>query len=195
MLEGFGEDGVVLRRYVHSYAHRILDEITKALPLEVWGIVAPLLGPPIDSRAHSIKSWLRGGEVAFGGHYSASALELIPEDALWNWVDEDIEHRAWYIAGFVPPRLVVEGEMPRLAREILIRYGDRDDVQRGLLSNFSTEGWVGPESEHYKSKKDFLEHILKDERDVRVREWLQRYVGYLRRSVEQARAAEEREDF
>ena len=195
MLEGFGEDSILLARYVNNSTHGILGEITKALPSEVWKIVSTLLGPPIDLRAYSIKSWLRGDGVAYGGTYSQSVLDFIPQDAIWSWVDEDVEQRAWYIASFVPPQLFVEGERPCLAREILIRYGERDDVQRNLLANFSTEGWVGPESEHYQSKKDFLEHILEGEHNVRVREWLQRYLGYLRTSIDQARAAEEREDF
>ena len=177
MLEGMGKDSVVLPRFGHSYAHQLLLEIAKEAPHEVWAVTAPLLGPPIDSRAYSIQNWLRGGELSFGGGGEAeSVLSYIPLQDVWDWVDQDVDHRAWYLAGFVPKDLVNHPSRPSVAREMLIRYGDRDDVQRNLIANYSTEGWMGPESEHYGSKKEELERLLGAEPELRVREWLNRYV-------------------
>lgn len=105
-----------------------------------------------------------------------------------------VDRRAWYLAGFAPKDLTNDPIKPRIARELLIRYGDRDDVQRNLIANFSSGGWMGSESEHYRSEKEALESLLEAEGQPQVREWVRRYVGLLRKSVEQARIEEERED-
>jgi hypothetical protein len=165
------------------------------MPSEVWAIAAPLLGPPIDPPAYAITNWLQGGSFSFGGHDNEEAiLNWIPQHELWDWVDKDIEKRAWYLASFVP-KLTSDGKLPEVSRRLLIRYGDRDDVQRNLLASFSSEGWVGPESQHHRSTREVLERLLTVETEPRVREWLNRYIGRLRWSIEQARMEEEREDF
>ena len=82
---------------------------------------------------------------------------------------------------------------PGIVREMLIRYGDRDDVRRNLLTNFSTEGWTGRASEHYRSKEEVIESALSSETEPRVREWMHFYISYLRRSIHQAKTEEERE--
>ena len=196
LLEHMGEDSVIMQRYGQSYAHQVLAEITNELPREVWAIVAPLLGPPIDSRAYSLMDWLRGGEPSVGTSKDAeSALAFVPLEDLWSWVDQDIENRAWYLARLVPKELFIDSQRPCLAREVFIRYGDREDVQRNLIGNFSTEGWVGSESDQYRAKKERLEQLLEAETQPRVREWLERYIGLLQKSVDQARIGEEREPF
>src|SRR5205823_4272568 len=81
-----------------------------------------------------------------------SILHAIPPEDIWAWVDIDAERRAWYLATFVPKDLLLYPERTSLVREILIRYGDREDVQRNLMANFSSEGWMGPESAHHRSK-------------------------------------------
>jgi hypothetical protein len=197
MLEGMGKDSVVLPQFGHSYAHQLLSKIALELPHEVWGITAPLLGPPIDSRAYSIKNWLRGGDLIPGGSgkEAESVLSWIPLQDLWTWVEQDVERRAWYLASLVPKDLTRDPNRASVAREVLVRYGDRDDVQRSLIANYSTEGWMGPASEHHRLKKEELERLLEAEPEPRVREWLHKYVGYLRKSIEQERMAEEREPF
>jgi hypothetical protein len=90
-------DGVIignLREHISQMMISLDLWITKSSPSEAWGILAPLLGPPIDSRGYSIKSWLRGGEIAYGGKHSQSVLDFIPQAELWNWVNDEIEHRA-----------------------------------------------------------------------------------------------------
>ncbi len=40
-----------------------------------------------------------------------------------EWVDEDVENRAWHLASFVPNNLFREEGKVCLAREVLVRYG------------------------------------------------------------------------
>ena len=118
---------------------------------------------------------------------------LIPFDNIWKWVEENVEKRARYLASFVPSRLFMEKEKVCLAREVLCRYGDREDVQRSLMANFSTEGWSGPASLHHQTKKQQLLDFRKDEDNSNVKCWIDEYVASLDRQIKQERIEEERE--
>lgn len=195
LLESFGRDSVVLKKFGPSYARQVLTQIAQEMPSEVWATLSPWLGPPIDSRAHGITDWLQGGRFAFGGRdKEESVLDCIPHQDLWDWVDQEVDERAWYLASFAP-KLGVDGNLPPIARGLLVRYGDRDDVRRNLMANYSTEGWMGPESSHHAGKKEALERLLESEPEPRVREWLNLYIGRLRWSIDRARTEEERDDF
>lgn len=198
LIESMGEDSVVLPRFATSESKKLLTELSEEIPHQMWMIASPLLGPPIDARAHSIKDWLAGTEHLWRSGENAervtSILHAVPIEDLWAWVDAEPEPRAWYLASFVPKDLLLYPEQRSIVRELLIRYGDRDDVQRNLIANFSSEGWAGSESEHYRAKISRLKRALESEAEPKVREWLHRYIRSLERSVESARNEEERED-
>jgi len=134
---------------------------------------------------------LHGEEVQERG--DAGVLALIPVDELWRWVDENIEQRPGYFASLVPKNLFrTEGRIC-LAREVLVRYGQRQDVRNSLMLNFSSESWWGPESLHYGAQKEELLNFKKDETDPNVKRWIDEYVAALDRQIERARIEEERE--
>jgi hypothetical protein len=139
-----------------------------------------------------IKDWLRGEDP---WNKKEGALALIPTEAVWRWVDEDTEKRAWYLASFVPNLLFREEDRICWAREVLIRYGKREDVRRNLMSNFSSEGWRGPTSLHLQNKVQDLLDFGEEEENENVRRWINEYVSYLEQDIERARIEEERRDF
>ena len=188
ILEHFNEDGTILEGFF-SPTQAVLNKITKKYPVEVWKKIKNYLGPPIDTRAYHMSHWLRGGE-----HYAAKegALPFIPLEKIWEWVDEDVEQRAWYLASFVPKSLFRDGGNTCLAREVLIRYGAREDVRSNLRANFSTESWSGPASLHYQENKNWLLNFKKDEDNENVRRWIDEYVSVLNRRIEQEKIEEER---
>ena len=192
MIKHFGEEGTILGGF-HSRANSVLNEITNRYPNEVWKRITKYLGPPIDSRAYRLKSWLRGEELFRKN--GEGVLSLIPVDRICEWVDKNIEKRAWYLASFVPNRLSREEGKTCLAREVLVRYGSRKDVRRNLMANFSTEGWAGPASLHYETKKQQLLDFKKDEDNPNVKLWIDEYVASLDRQIERERIREEREDW
>jgi hypothetical protein len=190
MLEHFGEDGTMVEGF-HSQSYAVLNEIVSRFPGQVWQRITKYLGPPIDERAYHLKSWLHGEEVQDRGE--AGVLVLIPVEELWRWADEDIEERAEYLASLVPKDLSrAEGRIC-LAREVLVRYGQRHDVRNSLMANFSSGSWWGPESLHYGAEKEGLLNFKKDETDSNVKRWIDEYVAVLDRQIEQARIEEERE--
>lgn len=192
IVEHFGEEGTILGGFPSS-SQKVLGEITKIHPNQVWDLVKIHLGFPIDSRAFHIKEWLRGGSLSLGDPIDEGELARISPDRIWEWVDEDVENRAWYLATFVPPMLTAEKGKTPLARELLVRYGERDDVRRNLQANFGTEGWVGNASDHFREKKQHLQELSANEHHPNVLRWLNEYIENLDNEIEHFRTREERE--
>lgn len=193
ILAHFGEEGTILRGF-HPNTHVIINEITQQQPKEVWKKIIKYLGPPIDSRAFHIREWLRGGSE-FLGPRGEGALSLMPLREVWRWVDGDIEKRAWYLASFVPKGLFREKNKTCLAREVLVKYGEREDVRDNLMANFSTEGWTGPASLHYQKKKQQLLDFKEEEDNDNVKRWIDDYVVVLDQHIEREKIEEERRGF
>ena len=192
MLEHFGEEGTILYSF-YSQTQAVLNEITRQYPQELWKRIIKYLGPPIDSRAFYIRQWLRSMDVF--NKEKEGALSIIPPEEIWKWVDEDIEKRAWYLASFVPKTLYPEEGRACLAREVLVRYGQREDVRNNLMANFSTEGWSGPASLHYHETKQKLLDFNKVEHNENVKRWIDEYIAILDEQIKQARIEEERRGF
>ena len=192
MVEHFGEEGTIAGGF-QSEAQTVLNEIAARYPRPVWDTVKGVLGPPIDARAFHVGRWLRGNDLFNTGGFSA--IELFPRDAVWEWVCTDVERRAPYLATLVPPRLVEENRRVCWARELLVRFGDREDVRGSLQSNFSTEGSTGPYSAHLRSKRDALLEIARNESEPNVLLWLEEYTGNLEVQMEHALIEEERSSY
>ena len=77
----------------------------------------------------------------------------------WEWVQEDVETRAAHLARFVPPDLTGSPNGPSLAREVLVRYGQREDVRDALHANLATESWSGPRHIHLQTRRDSFAQI------------------------------------
>jgi len=189
MLSHFGDEGTVVGGHA-SETQSVLNEILRLMPEQVWEIITKYVGPPSDFRTFRITDWLRGDE-GFG--VEGGALSIIPPENIWQWIENDIETRAWYLASFVPKTLFQENERTCLAREILIRYGSQKKVRSSLMSNFSTEGWRGPESLHLQRKKQDLLDFREEETVEIVKEWIDEYVDNLDKEIDRAKIREERE--
>jgi len=191
MLEHFGEDGTIVEGF-HSQPQRILEEVMKQRPREMWRSITKYLGPPTDARAYHITSWLRG---EFLEGQAPGIIADVPLDELWRWVDEDVEERAAYLAGFVPKTLSRAESQVSLARELLIKYGDRDDVRGSLIANLFTEGWSGPESSHHQRKREQLLEFRRGETNPNVHRFIDEYVRALDEQIARAKVSEERRGF
>lgn len=191
ILENFGKDGTILEGYNRS-TDEIINQIASQKPKEIWERVSKYLGPPIDSRAFHLKSWLRGRGLF--EEQEGTLSSLAPEE-IWQWVDQDVEKRAWYLASFVPKVLFRDEDRVCWAREVLVRYGIREDVQNNLIANFSSEGWSGPASAHYQQKKEDLLRFREDEDNDKVKQWIDRFVVGLNQQVEREKILEERRGF
>ena len=191
MLVPFGNDRTIFDSFSQSCS--FLTETTKKFPAEVWNYVSEYLDSRDNfSRTISLGNWLREADLS-DTEKEKGALTLIPPDKIWEWVDRDVENRAWYLASeFVPKTLLIEEWHDSLARYILIRCGDREDVRSTLISNYSTEGFWGPASLYYEKKLQKLVDIQNNDNDENVNYWINEFVTFLEEQIEHAKIDEER---
>ena len=173
VIENFDTKGFFA--YHNSELIQVLNEIVKINPREVWAIASRYVGPPIDSRAYSIRQWLRSG-----------AMDIIPMSDIIAWINEDEKSRLSYVASFLPP------EFEKI-REFLTIYGGYREVQRYLSMNFDTESWTGSETTHYEKKKKWFEELKEKETDANVLSWLNYYIESLDYHIKRSMDHEERE--
>jgi len=110
-----------------------------------------------------------------------------------DWVAEDAEKRAGFLAYTTPKVLIHNTDTIGLSRELLVRYGERKEVQNALYARWMTETWWGSESEHYRDKKSELASAKEDETDQNVLAWIDETIRCLDRHIEDALIREERE--
>ena len=195
MLSHFDQDGSIFG--VFSQTCSVLNQITGQHPVEVWEKVSRFLEDQTNvSRAVSLEQWLREGG-GLSRKNRLGALTLIPPEKIWKiweWVDKDIENRAWYLAYRLVPKILSTEEWPTsLARAVLVRYGEREDVRRNLKANYSTEIWQGSLSLHYKNKRQKLLRFKDGEDNENVKRWINEFVEELEERIEHAKIGEERE--
>lgn len=193
MLEHFGMGDTILEHYSETLS--VLNVIAEHHPKEVWERIAPRLGSKLENtRALYITSWLRGENNPVAVHVGG-ALTLFPLEAVWQWIDEDVELRAAYLASFVPKTLLRQEKQVCLAREVLIHYGERDDVRQAFSANYFTGSWWGPISQHYEGIKQNLLDFRKTEEDENVTLWIDEYIEELDNFIEHEKFREERDAF
>ena len=192
MLSHFGHHGSIFS--VNSETCSVLNQITEQYPVEVWEQVSKLLEDQIDfSRAVSLEQWFREGGPS-ARRERKGALTLIPPEKIWEWVDKDIENRAWYLAHRLMPKTLSAEEWPTsLVRAFLIRYGEREDVRTSLRANYSTEMWQGSLSLHHENKQQKLLRLKDGEDNENVKRWIDKFVEDLEKDIEHAKIDEERE--
>jgi len=193
MLEHFGENDTILDHFSETLS--VLNMIVEYHSQDVWLLIARRLGPKIENtRAYDITRWLRGESNSIGLQVSG-ALNLFSPETIWQWVDADVKHRAPYLASYVPKTLFRQEGQVCLAREVLMRYGERKDVRRAFSANYFSGNWWGPESLHYEEVKRDLLDFNKDEEDEHVRLWIDEHVAELDQFIQQAKMREERDTF
>ena len=192
ILKFFGSKISIVGGFDSEGISEILWEVTKRNPKAIWQKVVAYLDPPEGDRAFFIMRWL-GGERGFKN--TSGAIELFDAEDIWKWVDEKPDERARLLAHFVSPALFHSTDKTCFAREILVRYGECDDVHGSLSANYSTESWSGPASIHYMSKKKSLLEFKKEEKNEKVIEWIDKELESLERDIERAKMSEERDEF
>ena len=190
----FGKKGTMLGTFdaFDTGADSVLTELTKRHPEQVWKHVSKRLA----EYDVFLEKWLKEGDSKdpFSTTDEGGALTLIPREKIWEWIDGDVENRAWNFAYKLLPKTLSAKEWPNsLVRAFLMRYGDREDVRDNLQANYSTEMYEGLDSLHFEAKTDKLLRIKASEDNANVKRWLDEYIQRLEADIEYARIDEERE--
>ena len=187
----FGMEGTIFGAF-NTETCSVLTELTKQYPEQVWKYISKRL----EERDFFIEGWLKEGDSKkpFSTTDERGVLNLIPREKIWEWIDRDVEDRAWYFAyRLVPKTLSVEEWQNSLVRAFLVRYGDREDVRDNLQANYSTEMWKGLRSLHLDEKREKFLRIQVNEDNKNAKQWLDDYIQRLQEDIEHARIDEERE--
>ncbi len=147
ILEQLGSFGGILDWH-SSGVKAIIAASARQFPEDIWRQLERHLNTTDIIAELFIRPWLQGDtwETEPGRSSEPDALSLFPADLIWQWVDSDVEEHAPYLATLVPKRLFDENSTTCWARQLLIRYGDREDVRSRLIGNFSAEGGRDPKA-------------------------------------------------
>lgn len=192
LIKNFGKDGC-LNRGSDEAPKSVLNAVARKFPVELWKITSKFIKFPMDKRVMRIKFWLDDGNLHFGKDIDNENC-AVPFEDLWEWIDADVEKRAWFVAWFVPKNIRYSENDSPVAREILIRYGERDDVRRNLAANFGTTGVItGHFSNYYQNRLQEFVSIREKEDNPKVLKWIDDYIERLTLDMESSRIEEERE--
>lgn len=112
-----------------------------------------------------------------------------PDDVV-QWIEEDVEERLSLVAHATP---VGGTSLSGLARALLVRWGDRNEVRAALAATFGTGSWMGSASGWLAGKLREAEAWSEDP-DPNVRRWAQELAQTYRLRLKRARLLEEEED-
>lgn len=188
LISGFGKEGSITQ-FGDTEPVKILNKIMDRKPTELWNLIIPKLEFPITVQAEMITSWLQGGRFK---ETENAPISNVPEDEIWAWVNRDTEERPWYFASFVPTDISGENWHDSLAREVLVKFGDREDVRNNLSANFNTGGWMGKESKYHTRKKNILEKYEDNSSNENVLRWINEEMENLDSKQRRAETREER---
>lgn len=195
MIRHFGMKGTVMGDLRHT-PNEVLAEITQKHPEKIWQEITQYLMPSMDFRSLELTFWLQGRYRHYGLNKEVAAIQLIPPQLLWDWIDQDVQVRGPYFAGWLVPSTILVGEWETcLAHEMFIRYGDIEKVRQNFSESFTSGVWSGPASLHWANKKRVLEDLKRTENHPNVISWINEEIVRLEKQIEDAKIQEEREDF
>lgn len=184
-VNAFGERESVVGNSIEL--KELLNYLLTEYPEQTWQRITDVLDAN-DERMIPLQMWLSGEAV----HTDESPLKQVPSDWIWDWVEQNIEENAVTAAMILPSDLYHSDTEICLARELLKRYGHREEVRNTFSGNYGTESWMGPRSGHYNQKKEKLEEFRKQEDNKNVLLWVNNRISELEDEISQAEKYEER---
>lgn len=124
-----------LQIYEYTYLDKVIKELIRLAPDAYWSALSPrILGEDEPTRRRLLYRSAKGPETD---------VTLLPKETVLSWVDEEPDSRAALIALCAPRGLYDSNGRALLARELLARYGARQDVREALYPFSRPGGWTG----------------------------------------------------
>ena len=166
--------------YLDEETRQVLfTALDKATTEQKARILEEVLGTAFDS----VSGLLWG----FDDPFDKKLLDQFDPDQVLDWAEQDLEQRLIRLAHATP----VRGQpLAGLARALLVRHGERQDVREALAASFGTGGWTGSESEWIAGKVRQLERWAQDSHP-NVRRWAVEMQDYYQARFERTRLLEE----
>jgi hypothetical protein len=175
-----------------SHAHASFERLVSVNPTAAWNHIVDLLDDLRSGRAWMIQHWLGSDGARLVGDNSAGAIRLFPRNKVWDWIDDDIDQRVFWVLRVLPKSLT-ESNGGDLTQDFICRYGHDPEVLTALRAHFMCEGYWGNASDHYRRKRDTAQSHLRDNSNFLVTSFLNRYIESLNHEIESAELEEERD--
>ncbi|HXV44815.1 MAG TPA: hypothetical protein VEC96_17260, partial [Anaerolineae bacterium] len=166
----------------HHRSNDIREVLQQVIVSGGWQVFEQIVGPAIIE--NPLLLWRL--DSPFAGRNLLSSLDA---KDLVAWIEKDVETRLHLIAHAVP---IGDQPLSNLARALLVRWGDRDDVRSALAATFGSGHWSGPEGNWLAQKLKQIEGWMTDP-NPNVRAWAIELADYYRRRIERAKLLEEEE--
>lgn len=170
---------------VQAVAEKIIKDNGQAC----WAIISPRLEDEGNPGYHAVWHWLSVAPIGIGSE--SGLISCSPDKVVLDWITEAPDTRAMSLARLAPKSLGPSGK-GSLTRELLVRYGERADVRASLSWRFSSDGWSGRASDHYRRRRDDARHWLDHEEHPNVRRFLEDRIRFLTAEIEGSEIDEER---
>ncbi|REJ64998.1 MAG: helix-turn-helix domain-containing protein [Planctomycetota bacterium] len=185
-------DGSFLLADLDTNQEQVLTALFREDPVAAWKCVDSAYRELGGSRNFAMHSWLsRGGHRAIGDD-TPGPIQYVSSKTLFDWVDEDLEERGYWLTRVLPKTLDQNGP-GKLTRDFIARYGRDERIRNGVNSNFYSRGWCGDASTHYRKLRDDARSWLHDEKNSTVIRWVDAYIDSLSHDIERAEVDEERD--
>ncbi len=145
--------------------------------------------------ADNLSSWrlvelIKGG-FGFDRSKEGSLFSLIPQNELWQWIDEKPDKAPFLLARMIPLK-ETEPQLHPIARELILKFPTISEIRAALLGNWYTEGFSGKASDHYKYKLSVVQVWKKDAERV-IRLWAKEEESVLKKRIKEMEIKEAEE--
>ncbi len=144
-----------------------------------------------DLRSWRLSQIIRG-EHGFGGNSGKSLFQLLPEEDVWKWVNDNPQKASYILARMVPLN-EAEPALHPVAKKLLTKFIGDSKVKERLSENWNQESFSGKLSDHFQKKLSIAEEWAKDPEPA-VSAWAQGEVLNLRELVKTTTAREQERD-
>lgn len=169
----------------------ILTTSIRKDPKTAWACIAEVYLEARECGDRLRQHWLASGGHRIIGDDNPGPIQFVPADVLFDWVDENVEERAYWLTG-VLPKTLDRSDAGRLTRNFVAKYGKGESVRMGLYARFHSRGWCGNASDHYRKLRGQARQWLTDENNNTVKRWVEDYIDGLNYDIERAEIEEER---
>jgi hypothetical protein len=188
IFDSLGNRGTLVR--TSHDVNEVLGEILDLKPEETWEKITEALDAK-DERMIWLSNWLSGGFRSEGEY----PIKSVPPELIWEWVDENVSDNGILAARLIPARFFGGEEEVCLARELLKRYGNNEEIRQAVSNNYHSETIVGPTSEHYRKKKQEIEEFKQEVDHPNVLKWANEELSDLEKQIRTSEMREEGRGF
>jgi len=172
----------------------ILTTSLRKDPKTAWACITVVYREARERGDYLSLRWLAAGGHRGFGDEKPGPIQFIPEDVLFDWVDENIEEHGYWLTR-VLPKTLDESNAGRLTRNFVAKYGKHESIRSGLYTHFHSRAWCGNASDHFRKLREQARGWLTDEKNVTVIRWIKDYIEGLNYDIERAEIEEERRTF